>query len=130
MSSFQSAKSFLVDHTHLAQDALHVYVGLGVFLGSCLLFRWKVVDWKAWLLVLLAALAGEGWDYRDSVLQNNPHDRGEAIKDLVNTVLVPSALLVLARFTTVFERRSRSGDKAQVANPAPGAQGNIAEPGN
>ncbi len=48
MTEFEAFKIFLVDHTGLAKDALHIYVSLAVYLGSCLIFRWKTRQWQPW----------------------------------------------------------------------------------
>ena len=60
MSPLQSAKFWLVQHLSLAKDALHIYVGLALFLGSALLFRWPLRSWKPWAFheLKLAALGG------------------------------------------------------------------------
>ena len=65
MSLFHQAKLFLIDTTGLDKDALHIHVSLILYLGSCLAFRWKAKQWMPWLIVLLAALAGEALDIRD-----------------------------------------------------------------
>ena len=58
---------FLVENMHLAKDALHIYVALGVFFGSCLLFGWKASQWRPVMAVLAVALAGESWDLYDTL---------------------------------------------------------------
>jgi len=59
MSALQETKLWLVGHTGLAKDALHIYVALFLCLGSALAFRWRLSSWKPWLVVLAAALIGE-----------------------------------------------------------------------
>ena len=106
MSAFQEAKLWLVGHVHLAKDALHIYVGLLLFLGSAWLLRWPVRSWKPWALVLVVAVLGEAWDLRDSQVYHTRIDLRGNWKDLWNTMFWPTALLLLARFTAVFDRRS------------------------
>ena len=104
MSGYQGFKSWLQSWLHLAKDALHVHVGLAVFLGAALLFRWPLKSWKPWLAVAAAAVAGEVWDLRDTLVRDAPlHLAGQA-KDLVSTVLWPTVLMLLARHTRVFKR--------------------------
>lgn len=99
---FQTAKLWLVDSTGLAKDALHVHVGLAVFFVAVVVFRWQLRSWKPWAVALTAALAGEAWDIWDTV------DEGRRIlpsanwKDLWNTMLWPTAILLLARTTKQF----------------------------
>lgn len=104
MSPFRQAKILITETTGLAEDALHIYVAVLVFLGSCLLFRWRATQWKPWLLVLLAALAGEGLDIRDQLAGAQPIDWHESAKDLLNTLMVPTAILIAARFSRIFGR--------------------------
>jgi hypothetical protein len=105
MSPFQQAKLDLVEATGLAKDALHIYVGLIIFLGSCLLFGWKARQWKPLLLVLAAALAGEAWDLRDTLVYGATLDLADSAKDIVDTVLVPAVLLLATRFSGIFRGR-------------------------
>lgn len=116
MSMFQQMKIFLVQSSDLAKDALHIYVALALFLGSCLLFGWKGRQWKPWLVVLLAALAGEAWDIRDTLANGSSLRIGANWKDIWNTMLAPTVLMLAARYTDVF-KPVESGDEAQ----APGA---------
>ena len=105
MSPLQQTKLFLVEHLALAKDALHIYVALAVFLGACLVFRWKAAQWKPWLAVLAAALLGEAWDLRDSLVYDTPIALANNWKDVWNTMLVPTVLMLAARYTRVFGRR-------------------------
>lgn len=107
MSALQQAKTVLVENLHLAKDALHIYVALIVFFGTCLLFGWKARDWKPLAAVLLVALIGEAWDFRDRLVIDRPTDYPAHIKDLWNTMLAPAILFVMARFTSVFGGRAR-----------------------
>jgi hypothetical protein len=103
VSEFQLAKMWLLDTLQLGKDALHIYVALIVFFGACLLFRWKASQWKPWLCVLAVALAGEALDLTDNVDPGQLIDLVASLKDLVNTLLAPTVLVMLARHTTTFE---------------------------
>lgn len=105
MSPLQQTKLFIVEHLSLTKDALHIYVALIVFFGSCLLFKWKAAQWKPWLLVLAAALLGEAWDLRDSLVYDTPIRLAGNWKDIWNTMLVPTMLMLAARHTRVFGKR-------------------------
>ena len=104
MSPLQSAKLWLVQHVDLAKDALHIYVALGLFFGAALAFGWKVRNWKPLAVVLAAALVGEAWDLRDSAYYATPVNLWGNFKDVLNTLFWPSAIVLLARCTRVFER--------------------------
>ena len=126
MSPLQQVKTWLVDNLDLAKDALHIYVALAIVLGSCLVFGWKVRQWRPWLLVLLAALVGEIWDLSDSARSDDPIDLWANTKDVWNTMVLPTVLLLAARFTLVFERPMlSSGDETEVAAAAPGGEDDL-----
>jgi hypothetical protein len=102
-SGFQSAKSALVHFAGLPKDALHIYVGLAVFLGAALLLRRPLRGPVPICCVLAAALAGEMWDVIDTyriglspVWSRNWHD-------IWNTMFWPTILFLLARYTRVMK---------------------------
>jgi hypothetical protein len=104
VSPLQTAKFWLIQHVHLAKDALHIYVGLTLFLGSALVFRWSLKSWKPWAVALAAALIGEVWDLRDSLAYHTRIDLWGNWHDIWNTMFWPSALLLLARTTPLLSR--------------------------
>lgn len=101
MSWLQSVKLWLVAHTGLAKDALHIHVALALFFGSALLLGWKVSSWRPWLVVLAAALLGEAWDIRDRLADGIPLNVAGDWHDVWNTLFWPSVILLLARRTRV-----------------------------
>lgn len=103
-SPVNAAKLWLVEHLHLAKDALHVYVALILFFGSMLLFGWKASGWKPWLLVVAAALAGEAYDLIDAQIYDTAIDLRANWKDVWNTLFWPTAIMLLARHTRVLRR--------------------------
>ncbi|HEV2568793.1 hypothetical protein [Sphingomonas sp.] len=104
MSPLQNVKWMLVEHLHLSKDSLHIYVALTLFLGSAMLLRWPIKGWRPWLLVLAAALAGEAWDLRDSIVYGTRLYLLANLKDVLNTILWPTVLMLLARHTRVLKR--------------------------
>jgi hypothetical protein len=105
-SIFQTAKFWLVDSTGLAKDALHIHIALALFLGSALLLRWPLGSWKPWLLVLAAAIAGEVWDIWDSIADGRPILPVANWQDVWNAMIWPTAILLLARTTKLFQNRA------------------------
>lgn len=99
MSVLQTVKLWLVEHMHLAKDALHIYVALTLLFGSALIFKWPLRSWRPWLVVLLAATTGEIWDIRDRWAGGVAQDYGGNWHDIWNTMFWPSAILILARLT-------------------------------
>jgi hypothetical protein len=105
MSGFQHAKILLGNYAHLGKDALHIYVGLGLFLGSALLFRWPLRSWRPWLVALAGAFAGEIWDLFDILHEGRRLQWHSQAKDILNTIFWPTMLMLLARWTKVLSRR-------------------------
>lgn len=106
MSNFEALKFFLITLTGLAKDALHIYVALAIFLGSCLIFGWKTRQWRPWLLALFAAILGEVWDIQGNLEKAQELKLWGNWHDLWNTMLVPTVLVLLSRYSTVFAARA------------------------
>ncbi|HEU0100117.1 MAG TPA: hypothetical protein VFQ67_15260 [Allosphingosinicella sp.] len=105
MSAFQQAKVALVQLLGLPKDALHIYVGLAVFLLAAALSRRSLASRLPIAAVAAAALAGEIWDLLDTHSAGaRPHwDRNW--HDIWNTCFWPAVLFVLARYTRLLARR-------------------------
>ena len=104
MSSYQSAKLFLVEATNLGKDALHIYVGLGVMLLVVILFKKSLSDWRPLAAVAVASIAGELWDVIDTFSHGRTPRWNANWKDVWNTMFWPTILFGLARFTRVLKR--------------------------
>ena len=104
LSWLQQVKLILIVDTGLAKDALHIYIGLFVVIGAALLFRWRLSSWKPWLTILAVAVGGEIWDIRDAIVTAAPVGFEANLHDVWNTMFWPTALMLLARFTPVFDR--------------------------
>jgi hypothetical protein len=104
MSAFQSTKHWLVMAFGLPRDALHIYVGLAVFLGVAALFRLSLRDWRPLLAVLLVAVAGEAWDLADAWRDGARLQWAASWHDLWNTIFWPLILFAFARWTNVLRR--------------------------
>jgi hypothetical protein len=98
-ASFQAFKIYLVSLTGLGKDAMHVHIGLAVFIFVRLLWRWRFGWSVAWFSALAAALAGEFLDIRSSVpgIETMQPDQSNW-HDLWNTMLWPSVLFILGRW--------------------------------
>ena len=98
-SAFQRSKIWLMQLLSLPKDALHIYVGMTVFLLGAALFRWPLSSWKPLALVVAVAVLGEAWDVVDTwsigadpLWVRNWHD-------VWNTCFWPAMLFLLARYT-------------------------------
>lgn len=102
--SFQDAKLAIIHWAGLPRDALHIYVGLAVFLGAAALFRRPLSGSVPIAAVLLAALAGEAWDLLETWRKGATIHWSRNWHDVWNTMFWPAILFLLARYTKVLRR--------------------------
>lgn len=93
-------KIWLELSTGLDRDSLHIYAGVAVQLVAALLLRRSIASIVPWLSVAAVALANEYYDYSfvPEVSRGNPFYYDEAVRDVWNTLLLPSVLLLIAKF--------------------------------
>lgn len=113
---FATFKINIIETTGLAKDALHIYVGVGVYLLCLFILRpiiknRNVRAFLALLVVLCVALLGEYFDNRHIILPKGiwalkGSDIKASLHDLVNTCLLPCVLFVLNKWTTIFQPTS------------------------
>ncbi|HTQ37107.1 MAG TPA: hypothetical protein VMH77_08725 [Steroidobacteraceae bacterium] len=101
MSTFQSIKHELVHVAALSKDALHIYVGLAVFLIVVAVSRKGLRSGLAPLAVLVVALAGEMLDLRDEWRHHESLKWGAGLHDLCNSCFWPLVLWLLGRYTRI-----------------------------
>ena len=104
----------------LDMDALHVHAGLFGLILLALLLRRPLSSLLPWLVMLALAVANEAYDLHYEVWP--PDDRGrqigEGVRDLWNTMLLPTMILLVARYyPKLFTGRG------------PGPDGSAADPG-
>ena len=83
----------------LAKDALHIYGAVAIQILSALLLRRSLAHWLPWFAVLLVALLIEGgdmWFGEEAHVQQWQIDGAK--HDMLNTMVLPTVLLVLARY--------------------------------
>lgn len=82
----------------LNMDALHVYAGLFLQLGAALVLRRSLRSPWPWLVVLVAEFANEVYDYTYEVWPTRDIQFAEGLRDMWNTMVMPTILLLLARY--------------------------------
>ncbi len=102
-SAFQTFKLAVVGATGLSKDAIHVYVGLAVWLGVAALRR-SIRSLLPLAVVLAVAVGAEAWDAFDDISTLGRWRIGASVHDVVNTLVWPTILMLLARFTKILER--------------------------
>jgi hypothetical protein len=103
MSTFQSMKHEIVQFASLSKDALHVYVGLGVFLLGSALAQKGVRSTFAILAVVALGVVGELLDARDDLRLHDHWRVMASLHDLVNTIFWPLMIWLLARYSRVMK---------------------------
>lgn len=104
MSDFQLLKLQLVSLAGLAKDALHIYVGLAVFLLAAWLLRRPLRSFVPLGAVIAVALAGEAWDLLDTARAGQRLSWWRSWHDVWNTAFWPAVLFLLARYTRLLKR--------------------------
>jgi hypothetical protein len=104
MGPYQESKLWLTELVGLSKEALHVYVGLTVFLAVALIFRLPLRDWRPWAAALLAAMAGELLDLFERLEPGATPRWAGNWHDLWNTMFWPTMLFALARWTKLLGR--------------------------
>ena len=115
---FTAFKMNVVETTGLAKDALHIYVGVGVYLLCLFVLRpiiksQGVRSFIALIVVTCIALLGEYLDNRETIeslgLVGLSRDQILAsIRDLINTCMLSYLLFALNKWTTIFRPTNKS----------------------
>jgi hypothetical protein len=95
---YQQWKIGLLEATGLARDALHVHIGLAVFVLTRLVWRWRFGWGGAWLVALGFALGGEWFDLRAETTIGAIQPEAAHWHDIWNTMLWPTLLALLGRW--------------------------------
>ncbi len=103
---YHDLKNFLENYTGLERDALHVHGALLLYILAMALFRQSRRSRFPWLVVLGVELANEAYDLTHNV--GTGEELAGSAKDLWNTMLWPTVLLFVGRYTNWFERKRRS----------------------
>lgn len=104
-SVFQDIKTHIISFTGLEKDALHIYVGIVIFLITSLLFKNHRYRWLiALFTVIAAAIMGEVLDRHDQLIIDKHWYWQGSLHDIVNTCFFPTLFTLILTFTHFFER--------------------------
>jgi len=92
-------KEYLSQVTDLDQDSLHVYAALLIQLGAAALLRRPVAHPAPWLAVLAVLTVNEAIDLGAGGRGIEPWQILGGLRDLLNTMALPTVLLLAARYT-------------------------------
>lgn len=104
--NYHDLKAWIEAYTGLEKDALHVHAALFLYLLAMFAFRQTRRSRFPWLFVLAVELANEVLDLRRGYLSSGQLPWAEAAKDLWNTMLWPTVLLFIGRYTSLFQHRT------------------------
>lgn len=109
--SFQQFKLQVMSLTGLERDALHIYVGIGVFILGLVISRpfikRRVTRLNIGLLLAtFFALLGEYLDLRVNYPNLTGDHLAESIHDIINTCFWPYVLYAINRWTSLFDKYS------------------------
>lgn len=108
---WHQAKLFIEHAVDVDHDSLHVIAGVLVLLAASLLLRRPVSSWRPWLAVLAVIVWSEAVDIIVERWPDPGQQYGEAAKDLVMTMLLPTVLLIAARLRPDLFRASPGRSK-------------------
>jgi hypothetical protein len=97
MISWYEIKIFIEHASVVSSDALHVVVGVGVWLIVALVSRRSVASWLPWLALLAIILFNELVDLWVEQWPDKAMQYGEGAKDLALTMFLPTVLLLAVR---------------------------------
>lgn len=112
MIDWYEAKQFVERATDLSMDALHLAAGVFLLLGFSILMRRSVTDLRPWLAVLLVTLINEAADLWVDRWPSPAAQFGEAFKDIVVTMVLPTTILLTARHLPELYARRLAGKEA------------------
>jgi hypothetical protein len=109
MTDWLQFKLQIVATIGLDRDALHVYFAVLIQFAVALAFRWSLGNWLPWLAVFAAACVNEVLDVRVEIWPEAAMQAGQAIHDIVNSMILPTILLAAVRWfpSTMFVRVER-----------------------
>jgi len=93
----------------IAKDALHIYFAFVIQIAAALVFRKSLASFVPWLAVLAFELVNEGLDmWLGEEAHLKQWQFAGAQHDIINTMILPTALLLLCRFSPrLFAGRKR-----------------------
>src|SRR4051812_1193280 len=97
MISWHQGKLFVEHSIGINHDALHIIVGMFVWLGLCLVSRRSIASTRPWLWLLAVILWNETVDLWTEQWPDPGMQYGEGAKDILLTMLLPTVLGLLVR---------------------------------
>jgi hypothetical protein len=106
-SPYQQFKNQVLTTVDVSKDSVHIYIGIGCFLISILVFRFAPTAYRTLLLGLVVSLVMEALDLRDNFRYRETTRALASVHDLLNTNLLPYLVVVGLRLRLGVEKSSR-----------------------
>jgi hypothetical protein len=97
MMSWYEAKMFIEHASVVSSDALHVLVGVLLWVLVAQVLRRSLSAWFPWLVLLALALLNEGVDLSVERWPDAAMQLGESAKDVLLTMTLPTVLMFAVR---------------------------------
>ena len=107
MTSWHEGKLFIEHSVSFSHDALHILVGVLLWIAFGLLLRRPLTSWLPWLWLLAIILWNETVDLWIEQWPQPGQQYGESAKDLLLTMAVPTILMAAVRLRPDLFRGSR-----------------------
>lgn len=102
--SWNEAKQSVGQALAIGHDTLHLFIGVLLLLLAAALLRKPVSSWQPWLVVFAGTCLNELADLWVEEWPEPAMQYGEALKDLLLTMVLPTLLLVTTRvFPRLYE---------------------------
>lgn len=104
---FHDFKGYILDLTDLSRDAMHIHVGLAIFLLIWLLWRWRGARFIAWMSALSITLYGEWLDHIAITNDITSQVWIEHWKDVISTMFWPTFLAIFIGLLPYVSRKKK-----------------------
>jgi hypothetical protein len=94
---YNTLKTELSNLLGISKDALHIHLGLALYLLVALVFRRRLSSWLPWLALLAFEIVNELVDIFHVHGGVMGFELGDSLKDVINTMFWPTVVLVVAR---------------------------------
>lgn len=109
---YNALKTDLADWLGITKDALHIHIGLAIFVGLLVLLKRSPASLVPWLGVLGFELVNELMDIFHWHAGSFSFEVGDSLKDIANTMAWPTIVLVCFRVAQARKRRAMIDGKA------------------
>ena len=97
MTSWHQGKLFIEHSVSIGHDAIHILVGVLLWVVFGLLLRRPLTHWRPWLWLFAVILWNETVDLWIEQWPNPGQQYGEGAKDVLLTMAVPTIIMYAAR---------------------------------